>query len=198
MWYINGQVENLVLRIRVEDFFYSESGDIQMNKKELFQELYDQTYINLRRFVQHRSRNLYMVDDILQEIYLETFRHIEELAAHENRVGWIYKTADYKIMKLNKVYDRNMSRELSGTDFEEPSIEDNAEMIINLDEYKRILREDEFALVMKKYIEGYSYKEIGQLTGNTVSGSKMKISRLIEKLRKNIGELSNKLFLIFL
>ena len=128
---------------------------------------------------------------------LETFRHIEVLSTHENQVGWIYKTAEYKIKKLNEVYDRNMSRELSVTDFEEPFIEDHAETIIHLDEYKRILKEDEFALVMKKYVEGYSYKEIGQLTGNTESGSKMKISRLIEKLRKNIGELSNKLFLIF-
>ena len=119
---------------------------------------------------------------------LETFRHIEVLSTHENQVGWIYKTAEYKIKKLNEVYDRNMSRELSVTDFEEPFIEDHAETIIHL---------DEVALVMKKYVEGYSYKEIGQLTGNTESGSKMKISRLIEKLRKNIGELSNKLFLIF-
>ena len=62
----------LVLRIRVEDFFYRESGDIPMNKKQLFQKLYDQTYINLRQFVQYRSRNPHMVDDILQEIYLET------------------------------------------------------------------------------------------------------------------------------
>lgn len=169
-----------------------------MNKKQLFQKLYDQTYINLRQFVQYRSRNPHMVDDILQEIYLETFRHIEVLSTHENQVGWIYKTAEYKIKKLNEVYDRNMSRELSGTDFEEPFIEDHAETIIHLDEYKRILKEDEFVLVMKKYVEGYSYKEIGQLTGNTESGSKMKISRLIEKLRKNIGELSNKLFLIFI
>lgn len=129
---------------------------------------------------------------------LETFRHIEVLSTHENQVGWIYKTAEYKIKKLNEVYDRNMSRELSVTDFEEPFIEDHAETIIHLDEYKRILKEDEFVLVMKKYVEGYSYKEIGQLTGNTESGSKMKISRLIEKLRKNIGELSNKLFLIFI
>ena len=119
---------------------------------------------------------------------LETFRHIEVLSTHENQVGWIYKTAEYKIKKLNEVYDRNMSRELSVTDFEEPFIEDHAETIIHL---------DEFALAMKKYVEGYSYKEIGQLTGNTESGSKMKISRLIEKRRKNIGELSNKLFLIF-
>ncbi len=91
-----------------------------------------------------------------------------------------------------------MSREISCADFEEPFIEDNTEDIGKLDEYRQILKEDEFALVMKKYAEGYSYKEIGQMTGNTESGSKMRIVRLVEKLRKNIGGLSNKLFFIFI
>ena len=150
-----------------------------MNKKVLFQELYDKTYSNLRRFVQCRSRSPHIVDDILQEIYLETFRHINELSTHENQIGWIYKTAEYKIKKLNEVYDRNMSREISCADFEEPFI------------YSQSGNTNADA-------EGYSYKEIGQMTGNTESGSKMRIVRLVEKLRKNIGGLSNKLFFIFI
>lgn len=162
-----------------------------MNKKvqeELFRKLYDQTYAGLRRFVQYRSRNLHMTDDILQEIYLEMFRHIDELAVHQNQIGWIYKTAEFKIMKLNEIYDRNASREPGNTDAAEPLMDDYTERIIQLDEYRRILKEDEFALVMRRYIEGYSYKEIGQMTGNTEAGSKMKITRLITKLRKNIRD----------
>ncbi len=162
-----------------------------MNKKvrdELFQKLYDQTYTGLRRFVQYRSRSLHMADDILQEVYLEMFRHIDELAVHQNQIGWVYKTAEFKIMKLNEVYDRNVSRELGNQDFTEPLTDDDTEGIIQLDEYRGILKEDELALVMKRYIEGYSYKEIGQMTGNTESGSKMKIMRLITKLRKNIRD----------
>lgn len=160
-----------------------------MNKKvrdELFRKLYDQTYTGLKRFVQYRSRNLHMTDDILQEIYLETYRHIDELAVHQNQIGWIYKTAEFKIMKLNEVFDRNASRELGSQDFTEPLTDDDTEGIIQLEEYRGILEEDELALVMKKYVEGYSYKEIGQMTGNTETGSKMKIMRLIKKLRKNI------------
>lgn len=160
-----------------------------MNKKvrdELFRKLYDQTYTGLKRFVQYRSRNLHMTDDILQEIYLETYRHIDELAVHQNQIGWIYKTAEFKIMKLNEVFDRNASRELGSQDFTEPLTDDDTEGIIQLEEYRGILEEDELALVMKKYVEGYSYKEIGQMTGNTEVGSKMKIMRLIKKLRKNI------------
>ena len=162
-----------------------------MNKKEqeeLFRKLYDQTYTGLRRFVQYRSRNLHMADDILQEIYLEVFRHIDELAAHKNQIGWIYKTVEFKLMKLNEVYDRNTSKEFSNISFIEPLTHDCTEEIIQLDEYRRILKEDEFALVMQRYIERYSYKEIGQMTGNTESGSKMKIVRLIAKLRKNISD----------
>lgn len=160
-----------------------------MNKKvrdELFRKLYDQTYTGLKRFVQYRSRNLHMTDDILQEIYLETYRHIDELAVHQNQIGWIYKTAEFKIMKLNEVFDRNASRELGSQDFTEPLTDDDTEGIIQLEEYRGILKEDELVLVMKKYVEGYSYKEIGQMTGNTETGSKMKIMRLIKKLRKNI------------
>lgn len=127
-----------------------------------------------------------MTDDILQEIYLETYRHIDELAVHQNQIGWIYKTAEFKIMKLNEVFDRNASRELGSQDFTEPLTDDDTEGIIQLEEYRGILKEDELVLVMKKYVEGYSYKEIGQMTGNTETGSKMKIMRLIKKLRKNI------------
>lgn len=162
-----------------------------MNKKvrdELFRKLYDQTYTGLRRFVQYRSRNIHMVDDILQEIYLEMYRHIDELAVHQNQTGWIYKTAEFKIMKLNEIYDRNATRELGSQDFAEPLTNDDTEGIIQREEYRQILKEDELALVIKKYVEGYSYKEIGQMTGNTEAGSKMKIMRLVKKLRKNIRD----------
>ncbi len=91
-------------------------------------------------------------------------------------------------MKLNEVYDRNASRELGNPDFTEPLTDDDTEGIVQLEEYRGILKEDEFALVMKRYIEGYSYKEIGQMTGNTEAGSKMKIMRLVTKLRKNIRD----------
>lgn len=138
--------------------------------------------------MQYRSRNLHITDDILQEIYLEVYRHIDELAVHQNQIGWIYKTAEFKIMKLNEAYDRNASREFEGQDFTEPLTGDDTERIIQLEEYRGILKEDELALVMKKYVEGYSYKEIGQMTGNTEAGSKMKIMRLIAKLKKNIGD----------
>lgn len=81
-----------------------------MNKtrkdKEFFEEIYNTTFAGLRKFVTYRCTNSALVDDILQEVYIEVFRHIDQLREHENIAGWIYKTADNKTKKLNKVYHR--------------------------------------------------------------------------------------------
>ena len=84
-----------------------------MNKahkdKEFFEEIYNTTFIGLRKFVMYRCTNPALVDDILQEVYIEVFRHIDQLREHENIVGWVYKTADNKTKKLNEVYHRYYS-----------------------------------------------------------------------------------------
>ena len=81
-----------------------------MNKtrkeKEFFEEIYNTTFAGLRKFVTYRCTNSALVDDILQEVYIEVFRHINQLREHENIAGWVYKTADNKTKKLNKVYHR--------------------------------------------------------------------------------------------
>ncbi len=58
--------------------------------------------------------------------------------------------------------------------------------IILCAEYRKILSEDEYDLVMKKYIHGYTHQDLAQMTGNSVGGNKMKISRIIKKLEHNL------------
>ena len=77
-----------------------ESSVKKMNKtrkdKEFFEEIYNTTFAGLRKFVTYRCTNSALVDDILQEVYIEVFRHIDQLREHENIAGWVYKTADNK------------------------------------------------------------------------------------------------------
>lgn len=150
-----------------------------------FINIYQETYNNLRRFVQRRSKDPAMVDDILQEVYIEAFRHIEDLKQHENSIGWIYKTADNKIKKLNSIYIRHAIHE---TDLEEwgAQVVDNSEEFIEFEQYREVLKEDEYEFLMKKYKDGYSHKDLAKMTGNSVAGSKMKLSRILNKLRKNL------------
>ena len=101
-----------------------------------FEDIYNDTFEGLKRFVQHKSNNPAMVDDILQEVYLEVFRHIKVLREHVNAVGWVYKTAHNKIKKLNEIYNRHSIRETTMEEWN-CSVEEVGVMeIIQLDEYK--------------------------------------------------------------
>lgn len=156
-------------------------------QEEDFNIIYDETYYNLRRFVKKRSPNCTIIDDILQEVYLEVFRHIDNLKMHENYIGWIYKTADNKIKKLNSDYDYFFLHEIY---FDEgKALESTNEYeFTDFEKYRKVLKEDEYELLIMKYNKGYSHKELAKITGRSVAGSKMKLFRIIKKLRKTINK----------
>lgn len=162
-----------------------------------FNEIYEHTFNNLRKYIVRRCNDPLLVDDVLQEVYLEAYRHIEDLKRHENSVGWIYKTAENKVKKLNNVYYKLIANETAyNKGIEEISKDNDIESpYIIYEEYRRILKEDEYNLLMKKYCDGYSHSDLARMTGTTVAGSKMRMSRIIKKLQRNI-KIRTFLFLI--
>ncbi len=153
---------------------------------DLFKRIYDRTFVRLRKFVIYKAVNSSLVDDILQEVYLEAFRHMDKLKEHENIEGWIYKTAENKTKKLNEIYYKYYHNK-SGLE-EEITYEERAlTELIQGEEYQSILTEDEFLLLMMKYKEGYSHSEIAKMRNITEASSKMKLSRIMKKLKDSIG-----------
>lgn len=161
--------------------------DGKKTKEKFFYKVYDQTYYNLKKYVRRRSADSSLVDDILQEVYLEVFRHIEDLQTHENYVGWIYKTAENKVKKVNSIYNNHVANEIVCCEetMENIAVEDREPDYIVYEDLKNILMQDEYELLMKKYVVGYSHKELADMTGNTLAGNKMRISRIIKKLKQN-------------
>lgn len=168
-------------------------------KEEFFNNLYHSTYYNLRKFVQKRSNNSFMVDDVLQEVYLEVFRHLDDLKTHENYIGWIYKTADNKILKLNDAYYRCMVHETAlDAGLSEKAERDRETEFLALEQYRRLLQEDEYDFLMKKYKDGYSHKELAEMAGSSEAASKMKLSRILGKLKKKLKQNTPLFFLVIL
>lgn len=99
--------------------------------------------------------------------------------------------------KLNNVYYKLIANETAyNKGIEEISKDNDIESpYIIYEEYRRILKEDEYNLLMKKYCDGYSHSDLARMTGTTVAGSKMRMSRIIKKLQRNI-KIRTFLFLI--
>lgn len=153
---------------------------------DLFKIIYDRTFVGLRKFVIYKAVNSALVDDILQEVYLEVFRHMNKLKEHGNIEGWIYKTAENKTKKLNEIYYKYYGNK-SGIEEEIVYEERALTELIQGEEYQSILTEDEFLLLMMKYKAGYSHGEIAKIRKITEASSKMKLSRIIKKLKEHMN-----------
>lgn len=156
------------------------------SNEDFFNDMYQKTIRPLRSYIRKHSCHPDFVDDILQEVYLEAFRHIQALRTHENCIGWLYKTASYKTLKFNKNYYANATRE---TVYDEKKTENlipvsEEPAIIRFGEYRSALSQEEYDLLLKKYRDGFPYHELAKITHTSISGSRARLCRIKKKLRK--------------
>lgn len=158
------------------------------SNEDFFNDMYRETIRPLRSYARKHSCHPDFVDDILQEVYLEAFRHIQILRTHENCIGWLYKTAAYKTLKFNKNYYTSAARE---TVYEESEAENLVPVseepaIVRFGEYRAVLSPEEYDLLLKKYRDGFPYRELAKITHTSVSGSRTRLCRIVKKLREHL------------
>lgn len=154
-------------------------------KEKQFAEIYINTYESLRRYITRKNISTLCVDDILQDVYLEVFNHIDILMEHPNKTGWVYSTANNKIKKINSIYKSKMRNEIPYSEEVQSSRAKETDLTNHLlEECKIALSDYEFELLRKKIAEGYSYRELSELNGDTVCNNKVRICRIIKKLRR--------------
>jgi RNA polymerase sigma factor (sigma-70 family) len=66
--------------------------------------------------------------------------------------------------------------------------ETNTELSLDMQQMLEILDEEDRAMVILKYAESYSYEELSEIFGHSISACKMRISRARKKLQDRFGE----------
>lgn len=162
------------------------------SNEKFFNDMYQKTICPLKSYTMKHSCHPDFVDDILQEVYLEAFRHIQILRTHENHIGWLYKTAEYKILKFNKRYYENAAHETGYSETETAGLFFTSEepAAARFEEFQSILSPEEYDLFLKKYRDGLPYQALAKITHTSVSGSRARLSRIKKKLRKHLPEFS--------
>lgn len=157
-----------------------------MQSEEFFHELYMETYKGLYQYIRRVSKGNHIVEDILQETYFEAYKQRELLEHHENKVGWLYKTASLKLrnyMRQRELQNINLD---SLNDIEDASNDYvEAEWMLALG---NILTEKDKALFYQYYMEGYTGSEISQRLGITEECLKVRIHRMKKKIQKKLKD----------
>lgn len=134
-------------------------------------------------YVHARISDEDVVEDITQDVFLVTIRRYKKFVEHENKVGWLFKVADYRMKEYEKKVTRLVlydEEEMPGTGLEERGYE-LAELEILA---KSILTPEEQELYWRRNVWGEELDEIAAKENISNVNVRVRLSRIRKKFRK--------------
>lgn len=168
------------------------------DKEQYFNQLYTETYLLLKRYVSSKiSSN--ESEDILQETYYQAYKNLNTLISHPNPTGWLMVTCKNIINKHIAKNKKLLENTYMGAEDSILNISttDNYDSLY-MNELKKILSDDTYFLLAKKYVEGYSIEELAHQLNITDGACKMRLKRAKKEARKKIKNIILALLFCFL
>lgn len=120
-------------------------------------------------------------NDIVQDAYLKLWEHKEEVELVKAK-AWLFTTA-YRTM-LNKIKRDKKTESMELENFDEPYTSNNRfELKQLIDNSLELLPELQKSIVLLRDLEGYNYKEIGDMLNLSESQVKVYLFRARKKLK---------------
>ena len=128
-----------------------------------------------------------MVEDIVQDVFLEAVRKYDSFKGHSNPVGWLCQTANYKICECERVL-----KKLNTVPFDDlEEVEDeNASSYAELEIkmlFDAAMTEEEKRRFYRYFLWGWSLEEIAEAECTSVKNMRVKLSRLKKKLLQQVN-----------
>lgn len=123
--------------------------------------------------------------DIVQDCYEKLWINVEEIEFGKTR-AWLFSTAHNAMIDIFRKEKRMVRDDKQLEDVHEDGYSDLNEI---LHACLAKLNESYRTVILLRDYEGYSYKEIGEITGQTESQVKINIYRARMAMRKMIGKL---------
>ncbi len=149
----------------------------------------DQYSNNVYRFILKNIRDEDQARDVVQDAFERLWRNVEDVDADKAK-SWLFTTA-YRVMI------DNIRRDAKKADWETVSEHEHlhtrhwSDLKEILNKAVSTLSEIQRSVVLLRDYEGYSYEEIGKITGLNESQVKVYIFRGRQNLKEYLGKMEN-------
>jgi RNA polymerase sigma-70 factor (ECF subfamily) len=131
--------------------------------------------------------------DAAQEVFLRLFLHRGQFAGRSKYATWVHGVAVRTCLGIRRSRGRRRRHESAAPDALWESrgpVQAAAPQGLAMDLMKmlEILDEEDRAMLLLKYAEGYEYEELAEIFDLSVSACKMRLSRAREKLQQRYTE----------
>jgi RNA polymerase sigma-70 factor, ECF subfamily len=131
--------------------------------------------------------DLDVAEEAEQSAWAVAYRRLADLRDPDRLRPWLMSIAANEARQIARSRRRRSVREIAVADPARPSSTDHAAMIDLADAVGRLDPKDR-AIVGLRFIGGFESAEIGRAMGMTAVGVRVRLHRLLERLRKDLGD----------
>lgn len=151
----------------------------QKGSREALSTLIDLTQSSLFRFCLYLTGNQQTAEDLCQDIFVKVLTKIKTIKEPRSFTAWLFKTA--KNLYLDSVRNLKISKTDSIEDIKEAKIKtdpQDPEIIIKIRRGLSFLDPEERLILLLIDYQGYSYKEVSEITGLSEGAITSRIHRI--------------------
>ena len=131
----------------------------------------------------YRLGSVWNIEDRVQEVVMNLWRSFKSFEGRSSEKTWVWRVATNTMLMLQRKDVRSPQTESIETETvekkdEEPS-NDNYQQLQQLIE----ALPEESGIIIRAFLDGFSYKEIAEMTNSSVGAVAMRVARLKRKLR---------------
>ena len=131
----------------------------------------------------YKLGSVWKIEDRVQEVIINLWRSFNSFEGRSSEKTWVWRVATNTMLMLQRKDDKSPQTESIETD----SVDKNDDEPGN-DNYQQLQQliealPEESGIVIRAFLDGFSYKEIAEMTNSSVGAVAMRIARLKRKLR---------------
>jgi RNA polymerase sigma-70 factor, ECF subfamily len=159
----------------------------ELSKK--FIEAFEENADNIYRFCLFRLGDKELAKDLAQITFLKTWDYVSKKGEISNLRAFLFKVArnliidHYRLIKTDSLDALMEEGMFEPVDNESVSAEERSDALLAYELLKQIPNEYK-EVVMLRYAEGMSFREIAQITGETENAVAVRCHRAVKKVRE--------------
>jgi len=168
----------------------------ETERRRVFNELYSEYERRIYAYCIYVLGDKDRANDVFQEVFIKAYKSLHTLRDNAKLSNWLFRIARNECLNVMKAAQRSDSRHvrIDADDGVTVRSTDRTEFTDEIDHVqwglRQLPREYREALVLAEF-EGYSLKEIAELTGASLSNVKVRIFRAKQKLHTILQPILN-------
>lgn len=157
-------------------------GQAKKGNSHAFARLYEQYYRDIYHFAICLLKNPQDAEDAVSSAVLKAYENLPKLRKNDSFKNWLFQITLNECRQQKK----KATTYLEDYPLEEPYSEEKGYQTMELEDYLRILSDEERLVLLLSIFGGYNSKEIGQLLHKREGSIRSAKSRALARIRNHI------------